>query len=69
MATTEPIRETEQIQSLKTYFLKRGQFRNCAMISLGIYTTLRIGDLLALKWEDAYEEQKQKIVCSDNKCE
>lgn len=61
MATTEPIREKNQIRALTAYFLKRGQFRNYALISLGIYTTLRIGDLLTLKWEDVYDEKKQRF--------
>ena len=60
MATTDPIREKEQIRSLSEYFLKRCQFRNYALVSLGIYTTLRIGDLLALRWDDVYDEQKCK---------
>ena len=61
MATTEPIRNKKQLRQLADYFLKRGKLRNYALIVLGACTVLRISDLLALKWSDVYNAEKDEI--------
>lgn len=61
MATTEPIRDKRQLQTLANYFLKRGQLRNYTLIVMGTSTALRISDLLRLKWSDVYNERRQEF--------
>ena len=61
MATTEPIRNKKQLRQLADYFLKRGKLRNYALIVVGACTVLRISDLLALKWTDVYNAEKDEI--------
>ena len=57
MAATEPIRDKKHLHAMANYFLQRGQFRNYVLLSLGVHTALRIGDLLRLRWEDVYDEE------------
>ena len=54
MGTTQPIKNKNDINRLKDYFLQKGELRNYTMITLALNTSLRIGDLLQLKWEDVY---------------
>ena len=58
MATTQPIRDKGQISELVTYYLKRGQYRNHLLIIMGLYTALRIGDILRLRWDDIFDFEK-----------
>ena len=53
--TTDPIRDKKQLKALAEYWLKRCQFRNYALIVLGVYTALRISDLRLLTWNDVYD--------------
>ncbi|MCI8661610.1 MAG: tyrosine-type recombinase/integrase [Lachnospiraceae bacterium] len=55
MQKTHPIKDAKDIQKLKQYYLDRQQIRNYTLITLGINTSLRIGDLLLLKWENVYD--------------
>lgn len=58
MAATEPIRDKKQLKALGNYFLNRGQFRNYVLVVMGTCTVLRISDLLRLRWEDVYDEER-----------
>ena len=53
--TTEPIRKKKQVRKLAGYWLKKCNFRNYALIVVGIYTALRIGDLLRILWSDVFD--------------
>ena len=55
MKKAQPIRSKHQIRELTDYFLKRGEKRNYVLIVLGLYTALRISDLLQLRWDDVYD--------------
>ena len=52
--TTEPIRDKTQARALIHYYLHRGKIRNYTLITMGIYTALRISDLLSLSWGSVY---------------
>ncbi|MCI9594348.1 MAG: tyrosine-type recombinase/integrase [Lachnospiraceae bacterium] len=54
MQKTQPIKNRKDIQKLKQYYLDRQQIRNYALVTLGMNTSLRIGDLLHLQWGDVY---------------
>ena len=54
MSKTQPIKELEQVNALKEYFLERGQYRNYVLIVVGMNTSLRISDILMLRWRDVY---------------
>ena len=63
MCKTDPIRTSDEIQRLKQYFLKKGQVRNYTLVTMGLNTSLRIGDLLGLKWYEVYEFKEQRYRC------
>ena len=54
MGTTQPIKRNEEIESLKKYFLNKGEVRNYVLVAMGINTALRISDLLELRWGDVW---------------
>lgn len=54
MGTTQPLKSKTEITRLKEYFIKKGEIRNYAMITLGLNTSIRISDLLNLQWADVY---------------
>ena len=55
MATTLPLRQKETIEQLKVYFYQHKQFRNYALLVIGINIPLRISDLLRLRWKDVFD--------------
>ena len=54
MCKTDPIRNTEDIKRFKQYFLDKKNYRNYALVTVAMNTSLRIGDLLRLTWGDVY---------------
>ena len=61
MATTQPIRNKQQVRALAEYYLKKGQLRNQVLIVLGLHTALRISDLLRITWDDVYDFENKRI--------
>ena len=56
MSTTQPIRNTRELQHFKEYYLtKKPHSRNYALCILGLNTALRISDILRLKWSHVYD--------------
>jgi integrase len=58
---TEPIRNSRQVRELADFYLKRNRLRNHCLIVLGVYTALRIGDLLRLTWDDVYDFGRRRV--------
>ena len=71
MCKTDHIRNPDDIRRLKEYFLERGKYRDYAMITLALNTSLRIGDLLRLTWNDVYNfnsnAYREHIVLTEQK--
>lgn len=62
MSTTEPIRNTIELSRFMDYYKTEcANHRNYAMIVLGLYSALRISDILNLKWSDIYDFKGRKI--------
>jgi integrase len=61
MKTTEPIRNKNHVRQLIEYYLKLGQIRNYVLIALGVYTALRISDILSLKCDDVFDFKNRKV--------
>ena len=61
MKTTEPIRNKHQVRELAAYYLKRGEIRNHVLIVMGVYTALRVSDLLRLRWSDVYDFENKRV--------
>ena len=59
MSTTQPIKKTDEIEQLKQYFYNKGSIRDYVLITLGINTALRIGDLLNIQWKDVWNFRMQ----------
>jgi len=61
MKLTEPIRNRQQVREIIDYYLKRGQIRNHVLIVMGIFTALRISDILRLCWDDVYDFKHNRV--------
>lgn len=59
--TTQPVRDKKQVNALINYYLHKGQIRNYTLITMGIYTALRISDLLRITWGDVYDFNTKRI--------
>jgi integrase len=64
MAATEPIRNKRDVKAMERYYLDRGEFRNHALVVMGIYTALRVSDLIGLKWSDVYDFKLRRVRAS-----
>ena len=66
----EPIRDTETIQKIASYFLNRGELRNYALFVTGINVGLRVSDLLSLRFKNIFNEDgsvKAEILIEEKK--
>ena len=54
MATTQPIRCPHQVANFLAYYQSKGEIRNHLLLNLGVYTALRISDILRLSTNDVY---------------
>lgn len=57
MSTCQPLRKKEDIQKMKDYFYNRQEWRNYALIIVGLNTALRINDILHIKWNKVYNKK------------
>ena len=62
MKTTDPIRSKHHIREMAEYYLKRGKIRNYLLIVMGVYTGLRISDLLMLRQKDVYDFEQSSFL-------
>lgn len=58
---TTPIRKKEDINLIKEYYLKNGKYRDYALFVVGINTSLRISDILNMRWNDIYDFEYQRF--------
>lgn len=60
MKEAKPLKSLKDINRLKNYFLKRGEYRNYLLVTVCLNTALRISDVLNLKWSDIYNNKSKK---------
>lgn len=56
-----PIRKEEELQAMHNYFVAGKHYRDDLMFILGINVGLRAGDLLALKWNQVFNESGEVV--------
>ncbi len=62
MSTTSPIKNRDNLETFKDYYLKvKPNLRNYTLIVLGLNTAFRISDLLGLQWKDVYDINRQQF--------
>lgn len=71
MGKTKPTRKLSDIKKLENYFKEKGEWRNYALVVMGLNTALRISDILELKWDDVYNfidmRYKEHLVLNEKK--
>ena len=62
MSTTQPIKDTKELEKLENYYLKtEPNLRNYALIIAGLNTALRISDTVSLRWRDVYDFKNERF--------
>lgn len=62
MSITYPIKDCTALVEFKKYYLcRKSNYRNYALIVMGLNTALRISDILRLQWGDIFDLPKQDI--------
>ena len=64
MASTQPIRDKKKVIELSEYYFNLGEMRNYVLIEVGLYTALRIGDILRITWDDVYDFEKERFLAN-----
>ncbi len=59
MNLTYPIRNYNDVQKLKNYFLEKNEYRNYMLITFCLNTALRISDIIGIKWSDITDEKNR----------
>jgi integrase len=58
---SEPIRDKRSLKQFVNFYLQQGKWRNYTLIVMGLNTALRISDLLAVKWADVYDFERERF--------
>ena len=66
MALTQPIRNPNDVKKLLNHFKNQNNPRNYVLAVLGVYTALRISDILNLSCDDVYNFKKGKITINES---
>lgn len=61
MSQTKPIKNGEEVEKFKNYYLEQKKLRNYALLVFGLNTALRISDLLNVRWGDVYDFEHRKL--------
>lgn len=61
MTRTEPIRNPEHVKALLAHYRYQGHYRNHLLITMGIYTALRISDILNIQCKDVYDFKNKRV--------
>ena len=72
MNSAQPIKKTKDLEKFKNYYKEiKLNHRNRLLIIVGLNTTLRISDILSLKWKYIYDferkEYKNHIIITEQK--
>ena len=63
--SADPIHNIEDVKRIQKYFLKKHQYRNYALFTLGISSMLRASDLLAITFADVVDFKGKRPVIED----
>jgi len=61
MKATEPIRCKREVAALINHYKELKQIRNYVLITLSVYTALRICDILRIQWCDVYDFNNKRF--------
>ncbi len=70
MGRTDPIKKPEDIKRLKNFFLQGKKYRDYAMVTLVLNTSIKMESMLRLRWKDILDSTKgcirrELILCNE----